>query len=66
LVYCHVLPHPDLLPPGEGTAADQFQKIRRVFKQLAALVLLENRERIPLSQRERAGVRENAGSLHTT
>jgi hypothetical protein len=63
--YSRVPPHPDLLPPGEGTAAAEFREIHWIIKKLAALVLPENGERIPLSQRERAGVRENAISLQS-
>ena len=54
----HVPPHPDLLPPGEGTAAVPFSKARQQFKQHSAVVLPGRWESFSLAQRERAGVRE--------
>jgi len=58
-------PHPDLLPPGEGTAAAAFLKDRQLFKRFAVSVMPKSRERGPLSQRERAGVRENLTRYET-
>jgi hypothetical protein len=62
-------PHPNPLPPpslrygatsrGEGTAVACFEFLRKVFKPLTAFSMPEDWKQFSLSQRERAGVREN-------
>ena len=48
-----VLPHPSPLPLGEGASQSASEFIERVSREGDGM-------RFPLSQRERAGVRENA------
>jgi hypothetical protein len=52
-------PHPNPLPRGEGTAVACFEFLRKALKPLAAFFLPEDWKQFSLSQRERAGVREN-------